>query len=893
MNTFKEFKVLLREKNGKKLVAFSVAAFLLITVLVCFAIFKLCENIQLKLMNEYLWEIPELIDSSKDELLVGSRVYEDDVLARAGIGLKLFEDERALTDAEKLEAVRGAISADSVSILDGQGEVLSTTGPVSSDEVFRACVRSLEPNQAHLELYPALAEDGRSTGENDGRLFVRLPLSGNAERSLVFEFSCGALLELYNAVGNWANVFERVLSEEDVVAYAKTGDKMEQYPLDGLTAQDRSQINEELTKIFQNSGSFRSTEDGSVSKLITLLGRRYLAVLTEYPQEAQEDTEILLAVTLKNVIKNGVFIAASISAIIGLGIVLIQIYVFRRLLREKEEKGEDRFSLKRAIRATWQGILAVLSVTVLFSCMLLLLESRTNISFITKTKRMQLASEIEYRQEEKREIQSAFASVYRTRAEILADFLTEYPDYQNRAGLAELSRIAKTDYLMLFDSAGNELVSSNSYTGFSVGENLSEEYQAVLLGYPYAVVGPAADPYTGAMQLGTAILMTDSAGQSNGFLLAVYNTKDMNAELKIISYENTVNSQVVREGYIAAAISDKDGLFIAHTDPKMIGQKAEDFFEYFEPGSNFEGYDEYNGQNMCVSAHAADGKTLLFMVPERGDSYARAIFSPLVLAVLLILALLDYPMACVLIAKAMGEAKEKLQDQSWTRTTVKIFIDGYSTFLTLFALFALIASANGWWTSFDYVFSGEWSHGFHLFSLWAALFILAVTAFCLFIVRTVLNHLENRISLQARTVARLVHSLIAYAAGFFLIICILSIFGVNTKALVASAGIVSIAAGMGAQSMAADLLAGFFMMLEGTVHVGDRVTVGSYKDIVTGYVTDMGIRTIKITADDGQVVIFNNSKASPMRNLSQKHEEPENEPKKDMKKDIHLQEPGK
>ena len=875
MNTFEEFKTLLRQKSGKKLVVLSVAAFLLITALVFFATFKLCENIQLKLMDEYLWEIPEFIDSGKNELLVGSRVYEDDVLARAELGLKLYEDEGALTDAEKLEQARGAVSADSVSVLDAQGEVLATTGPASPEETFRACIQSLEPGKAHWELYPALAEDGTKTEDSDGRLFVRLPLSGNAERSLVFEFSCDALLELYNAVGSWANMFEQLLSEGDVSAYAKTGDKLEQYPLDGLAPEERSKLYEELTKVFEDNGSFRNAKDGSVSKLITLLGRRYLAVLMEYPQEAQEDTEILLTLTLKNVVRNGVYIAGAISAIIGLGIVLIQLYVFRRLLREKEEKAVERMTHKRAIRATWQGALIVVAVTVLFSCMLLLLESRTNISFITKTKRMQLESELQWRQDQRRDIQNAFAKVYRTRAQILADFLTAHPDYQTRAGLKELSRIARTDYLMIFDSAGNELVSSNSYTGFSVGENLSEEYQAVLLGYPYAVVGPAADPYTGAMQLGTAILMTDSEGQSSGFLLAAYNTGDMNAELKKISYENTVNSQVVREGYIAAAISDGDGRFIAHTDPKMIGQKASDYLEDYEPGSSFEGYIEYDGKNMCVSARAANGKTLLFMVPEREDSFAQAIYSPLILAAMLILGLLYYPVACAMVAKAMGEAKKKFQDHVRTRVPAEVFIDGYSVFLTLFALFALIASANEWWTSFDYVFSGEWSHGVHLFSIWAALFILAVTAFCLFIVRTVLNRVDSRLSLQARTVARLVHSLISYVAGFFLIFFILSIFGVDTTALVASAGIISIAAGMGAQSMAADLLAGFFMMVEGSVHVGDRVTIGSYKDIVTGYVTDMGIRTIKVTDDNGNIVIFNNSKASPMRNLSLKNEDAE------------------
>lgn len=883
MNTFEEIKALLRAKSGKRLVAFSVAAFLLITALVFFATFKLCESIQLKLMDEYLWEIPEIIDSSRNELLVGSRAYEDDALAHAELGLKLYEDEEGLPDEERLQQVRAAVSAASVSLLNEQGKLLSTTGSVSPEEVFRDCVQSLEPGQAHLELYPAPAEDG--TEKKDGKLFVRLLLPENAQGSLVFEFSCEALLEIYEALDNWADTLKHVLSEGDVAAFAKTGNRVVEYPLDGFAPDEKSQLYQELTKIFQDGGSFRSTEDGSAGKLITLLGRHYLAVLMQYPQEAQEDTEILLTLTLQNVVRNGVYIAASISAIIGLGIVLIQIYIFRRLLRDQVDKEANRFSGKRAVQATWQGILVVLGVTILFSCMLLLLESRTNVSFITKTKRMQLESEINWRKEEKNDIQAIFADVYKERSQMLADFLTAHPDYQTRAGLSELSRIARTDYLMLFDSAGQELISSNSYTGFSIGENLSEAYQAVLKGYPYAVVGPEADAYTGAMQLGAAILMTDGEGQMNGFLLAVYSTKELNGVLKSISYENTVNSQIVREGYIAAAVSDGDGCFIAHTDPKMIGQKASDYISIYEPGKSFEGFIDYNGESMCVSAHAAEGKTLLFMVPERGDTYAQAVFSPLVLVVLLILALLDFPMACRLIARATGEARDKLQAHVWTKNPMRVFIDGYSAFLTLFAVFAVIASSCGWWTSFDYVFSGEWSHGVHLFSVWAALFILAVTFFCLFMIRLALKSMESRFSFQGRTVARLAHSLIDYAACFFLIFYILNVFGVNTTALVASAGIISIAAGMGAQSMAADLLAGFFMMLEGTIHVGDRVTVGSSKDIVSGYVTDMGIRTLKIIDDQGNVVIYNNSKATPIHNLSAKDREQENKPDTD----LHLQ----
>ena len=874
MNSFGEIKALLQEKSGKKLLVFSVVVFLLITAIVCFSVFRLCKNTSLKMMDEYLGEIPKNIDSRANELNMRSRVFEEDVLARAELGLKLYGEESELTEMEKLERVRETVSAASVSLLDRQGKVLSTTGPVSPEENFRACIQALEPRSPRLELYPALRTDGEETEEKDGKGFVLLPIPENTGCNLVFEFSCDALLELYNALDDWSNVLEQMLSGGNAVAFAKTGDRLTGYPLDGFTPEQIAQLKEELTKVFQNTDNFRKAENGTSSKFITLLGEHYLATWMSVPQE---NTDILLTAPLKSVLGNGIFIAASISAIIGWGIVLLQVYIFRRLRQKGAVNHKEALSLKRVWPATRTGILVLLAVTVLFSGLLLLLESRSHDSFTATTKRESLQYVINWRKDQEDTIRNTFADLYRTRAQTLAVYLTEHPDDQTHDGLKELSRIAGSDYLMRFDGTGQELVSSNSYTGFSVGTNLSDDYRAVLLGYPWAVVGPAADPYTGQMQLGAAILMTDAQGQSDGFLLAVYSVGDLNAELKRMKYETAVNSFAVQNGHIAAAISNEDGRFIAHTDPEMIGLKAEDSLEDFVPGNSFEGFTSYKGKNMCVSASVADGRTLLFMVPARENSYAQAISVPAILAVLLILALLYYPVTGLLIARAMAEAKGKLPPSVGAGRPMTAFTNGYAVFLTLFAIFALIASYNGWWTTFDYVFSRQWSKGIHLFSIWAALFVLSLTLFCVFLIQAALRHLESRLTPHNKTVTRLADSFITYAAGIFLFFYILDMFGANTATLLASAGIISIAVGMGAQSMAADLLAGFFMMLEGSVHVGDHISVSG----VTGIVTDMGIRTTEITDKDGNVITFNNNKVTAVCNMSRKPEQQElkNDPK--------------
>ena len=863
MNVFEALKTIAREKSGKKLIAFSAAVFLLLTAIVFFAVLRLCENIQLKLMDEYLWEIPEIVTSLRNELLMRRSVYEEEVLTRADVGLLLYGEEDALAEAEKLEWVRGVISADSVSLLDGEREVLATTGPASPEDVFLAGAQAVAPRTPRLELYPARSEDGGETEAQDGKGFVLVSLPGYTRQSLLFEFSCGQVLELYNELEDWGGVLARMFSPEDAVAFAKTGNRLTGYPMDGFTDDEATQLFDELEKVFKDRKSGQGGGDGTGSRFITLLGGRFLDILRHYPEE---NTDVLLTIPLKKVIGNGLGIAVAISAAIGCGIVLFQLYAIRRLLWKREADGAGWPSPRQLRRATWPGILAVLVFTVVFSNMLLLLEGRSTTAVITATRRESVQHEIDWRRDQERTTRDAFQEFYTTRAQMLAAFLAKRPEYQTREGLEVLSGAAGTDYLMRFDSAGQEVVSSNSYTGFAVGKNLSEDYQAVLMGYPYAVSGPAADPYTGRMQFGTAILMTDAEGQADGFLLAVYGTGDLEAELARMSYETTVNNTAVREGQIACAISDEDGRFIAHTEPEMIGQRAEDFLEGYQPVSSFEGYTYYKGESVCVSAAAADGRTLLFMVPDRPDSYTQAAYALLSLAALLLLGLLYYPKAGVYIARAMEEAEGKLPPDNGAAIPITVIADGYSTFLMLFSIAAMVASANGWWTTFDNVYGGEWSRGVHLYSLWAAMFTLAVTLCCEFLIRAVLRYFESRLSLRAKTVTRLANSLITYACCVFLIFCILGMFGVNTTALVASAGVVSIAVGMGAQSMAADLLAGFFMMLEGSVRVGDRVAVSG----VTGHVTDMGIRTTEITDDEGNVVILNNSKVSPVRNMSRK-----------------------
>ena len=93
-------------------------------------------------------------------------------------------------------------------------------------------------------------------------------------------------------------------------------------------------------------------------------------------------------------------------------------------------------------------------------------------------------------------------------------------------------------------------------------------------------------------------------------------------------------------------------------------------------------------------------------------------------------------------------------------------------------------------------------------------------------------------------------------------ILVLGEFGINTSALIAGIGMLGIALGLAAQSMIRDLIAGFLLILENLILVGDSIVVGNIK----GTVEQVGIRYTKIRLFSGELRIVPNSELSNFGN---------------------------
>ena len=120
------------------------------------------------------------------------------------------------------------------------------------------------------------------------------------------------------------------------------------------------------------------------------------------------------------------------------------------------------------------------------------------------------------------------------------------------------------------------------------------------------------------------------------------------------------------------------------------------------------------------------------------------------------------------------------------------------------------------------------------------------------------------LSKRSQTISALVNSLFRYTMIFFYVYSILTILGIPVGTLIASAGIFSLAIGLGAQVFMSDLVNGFFILSEGQYDVGDNVEIGTE----TGTVTQLGLRTTQIVTTDGTLIFIPNRKISIVRNLT-------------------------
>lgn len=154
------------------------------------------------------------------------------------------------------------------------------------------------------------------------------------------------------------------------------------------------------------------------------------------------------------------------------------------------------------------------------------------------------------------------------------------------------------------------------------------------------------------------------------------------------------------------------------------------------------------------------------------------------------------------------------------------------------------------------------------------LFIILLTAFVLwrlvvFFVTRMHRLADRQIAntqraAQLRTMAGILRATAYGLLGFIVLLQVLTVFGVKVEPLLASAGVVGVGIGLGAQSIFKDVLNGIFILIEDQYNVGDVVRIAS----LSGTVELLTLRTTRLRDSDGTLNIIPNSQIATVQNLS-------------------------
>jgi small-conductance mechanosensitive channel len=125
-------------------------------------------------------------------------------------------------------------------------------------------------------------------------------------------------------------------------------------------------------------------------------------------------------------------------------------------------------------------------------------------------------------------------------------------------------------------------------------------------------------------------------------------------------------------------------------------------------------------------------------------------------------------------------------------------------------------------------------------------------------------HVNFHRAAQLRTMASTIRATSYGVFGFIVFLQVLNLLNIPYQPILASAGILGVAIGLGAQSIFKDMINGILILIEDQYNVGEVVNIAGLK----GTVEDLSLRRTTVRDADGTLYIIPNSQIATVSNLS-------------------------
>ena len=457
--------------------------------------------------------------------------------------------------------------------------------------------------------------------------------------------------------------------------------------------------------------------------------------------------------------------------------------------------------------------------------------------------------------------------------------IAENPEFRTTQKLNELIDILGVDHVLVYDQSGTVEASDLNYTGLSlsnVSDSLSGEFRWVLRGEPILIQNTPDETYLNHPYLFSAAPIVNKDGEYDGmvqlavspiFRDGIVESASLKVLLSSFNGRGTSNAfafTVDKENKILhSAKSDYDGL-TADEAGLTSAELREDYM----------GFITLQRQKLLGCCRAL-GSSWAFIasytekLPLEGFHYGMLCALPAFLGEFLFFLILLFRINRKKKYVQTAEAPPKTaRGETWAADErifklLRRLMFTAAGFITMLKILGGIIFDE---TSLYYfVFEHSWPKSIHIFSITHVLFCISIVLFVMVLMLRLLSLLISLLPSKQETILRMTLSFVKYIGALGALLYCLTLIGIPTTSLLASAGVMTIVLSMGAQSLVADILSGLFIIFEGTFKVGDMITVNEWH----GQVTEIGIRNTTIRdLVSSDVKIINNSMIKNVINYS-------------------------
>ena len=445
--------------------------------------------------------------------------------------------------------------------------------------------------------------------------------------------------------------------------------------------------------------------------------------------------------------------------------------------------------------------------------------------------------------------------------QIAGRILSENPILKNDDNIRELSHALYLDSITIFNKDGQQIATDSNYKGLVIQnkkEDRLKDFYRLLQGAPYYIQEPMENDITKKNDQLIGVQLYDNDGNMDGVLIeAVYSERIRNAmaSLKITS---TLRSFDANNSYLVA-INRNNNKVIYATDKTLKGEEASEIgISDNTMHNNYVGNVTIYGKKYYGKCRLNDEYAIYYLLDAKNGTEIIALLnfvSAIVLFFSFVVVLFPAlyfgvikkkkPEALVITSKKVMPAEDKLYKLiNWIFLGIGIIL------IITILLNRRIAPIT------SYVINNDYEKGMNIIAISNCLFIVICTLTVKNILNSLLTAMAKSLDSRNATVCRLLKSLSSYASLLIAIYLSLAQLGIQPGTLLASAGLLSVVIGFGAQSVMADILSGLFIIFEGNCRVGDVIYDSTG---FRGLVTDIGLRTSKLKDDDYNVKIINNS----------------------------------